>query len=1003
MLYFKVKIYLTHINPRAEKGGTMVKKAFVAVRMILELAGFDRTKIRYYAISTHSTLMKKLSLYISMISFIFMSIFLIFPSFSSAAPFDPWRLTADGSGWENDFLYGAAYGNSEFIAVGNFGTIVYPTDSSGNSWIKAINADTHHLYGIAYRSGGPFVAVGSVGTILTSPDGRSNWTIRTSGTGSYLQGVTYGNGTFIAVGSSGRIITSPDGVTWTTRSSGTSYYLEGVTYGNGTFVAVGDSGTILTSANSVNWTKRTSGITDCLIGVTYGNNMFVVVGKNGRILTSPDGVTWTIRTSGTTEILYGVTYGNGYFVAVGFNNEVLTSPDGVIWTSGTLGTTDDLYAVIYDGSGIFVAVGSYGKIFATDVITGPSLTVTPFAGANGNIDPSTPQTVNYNGTASFAVTPNTGYQIASVTGCGGNLSGNAYTTGPITGDCTVTATFVINTYTIMASAGPNGNINPLGVVSLNYGDNKSFSITPSANYHVVDVQVDGSSVGAVAGYTFSNIMANHTIAATFDKSDTTPPTGSITINSGALYTNITSVTLNLSASDPSGVSHMCVSNTASCAAWESFISSKSWTLPLGDGLKTVYVWYQDSFGNADIVPYSDSITLDTTVPVLTVSTLSDGSWTNNDILNVAGEVTDNTGVQQLTINGEVATVNSDGSFSYPVKLLDGANTISVIAIDLAGNQSTDTRTINLDQDAPIITITSPADNMATKQTPIDVTGTVDDQSTVTVSVNGATPVAAVMNGTDFSLSVALVYGINTIEVTATDLAGNTSTAKRTVTFDDRNPSLSVTEPAQDIKTNQSNVIIKGEVADLTVVTATVTMDGNIYTPAIADGKFQQALAFNIEKTYQIYVTAVDEAGNETTVQRNIVYDITQPAVTIDPVTSPTNLNSQVLTGTMEAGATVSVACTTSTVGAVTYPTATTWTVSLSNMKEGGNAITVTATDDAGNVSNNLTATIVVDTIAPSTTITGEPPDPTNNTSVSFSFMSTEAGSTFQCQLNRREF
>ncbi len=185
------------------------------------------------------------------------------------------------------------------------------------------------------------------------------------------------------------------------------------------------------------------------------------------------------------------------------------------------------------------------------------------------------------------------------------------------------------------------------------------------------------------------------------------------------------------------------------------------------------------------------------------------------------------------------------------------------------------------------------------------------------------------------------------------------TAKRTVTFDDQNPSLSVTDPAQDTKTNQANMTIKGETADLTAVTVTVTMDGNIYTPAVTGGLFEQPVTFTAEKTYQIYVTAVDEAGNETTVQRNIVYDITAPAVTIDPVTSPTNLNSQVLTGTVEAGATVSVTCPTATVGAVTYPTATTWTVSLSNMQEGSNAITVTAADDAGNVSGNVTATIVV--------------------------------------------
>jgi hypothetical protein len=457
-------------------------------------------------------------------------------------------------------------------------------------------------------------------------------------------------------------------------------------------------------------------------------------------------------------------------------------------------------------------------------------------------------------------------------------------------------------------------------------------------------------------------MANHTIGATFDKSDTTPPTGSITINSGATYTNTTSVTINLSAYDPSGVSQMCISNTQSYLTWESYTSSKSWTLPAGDGKKTIYIWYQDNVGNADTVPYSASITLDTTAPVLTVSTLLDGSWTNKGLLNVAGGVTDDSGIQQLTVNEVVLTANTDGSFSYPVNLQEGPNTITVIATDLAGNQSSaDTRTINLDHDAPIITITSPADNVKTNQSLLDVTGTMDDQSTVTVKVNGSDPIPAVMNGNNFSLTVMLVYGLNTIEVTATDLARNTSTVKRTVTFDDQNPSLSVTDPNQDIKTNQSTVVIKGQVADITAVTVKVTMDGTTYEPAITDGKFQLAVTFTTEKTYQIYVTAVDEAGNETTVQRNIVYDITAPAVTIDPVTSPTNLNSQLLTGTMEEGVTVSVTCSTATVGAFTYPASTVWSVTLTNMAEGNNQIIVTASDAAGNVSNSVTATIVVAT------------------------------------------
>ena len=68
--------------------------------------------------------------------------------------------------------------------------------------------------------------------------------------------------------------------------------------------------------------------------------------------------------------------------------------------------------------------------------------VTPVAGPNGAISPSTPQSVPDGGTTAFTVTPNSGFAIDTVTGCGGSLAGSTYTTGPITADCTVNASFV---------------------------------------------------------------------------------------------------------------------------------------------------------------------------------------------------------------------------------------------------------------------------------------------------------------------------------------------------------------------------------------------------------------------------------------------------------------------------------------------------------------------------------------------------------------------------------
>ena len=69
--------------------------------------------------------------------------------------------------------------------------------------------------------------------------------------------------------------------------------------------------------------------------------------------------------------------------------------------------------------------------------------------------------------------------------------------------------------TITASAGTGGTISPSGVVPVTSGTNQSFTITPDASYHIADVLVDGVSVGAVASYAFTNVTANHTIAASF--------------------------------------------------------------------------------------------------------------------------------------------------------------------------------------------------------------------------------------------------------------------------------------------------------------------------------------------------------------------------------------------------------------------------------------------------------------------------------------------------------
>jgi predicted extracellular nuclease len=143
--------------------------------------------------------------------------------------------------------------------------------------------------------------------------------------------------------------------------------------------------------------------------------------------------------------------------------------------------------------------------------------VTPSAGVNGTISPSTPQTINQGTTTTFTVTPNSGFS-ASVGGtCGGALVGTTYTTAVITAPCTVNATFApLPTYTVTGSASANGSIAPTMTQTITQGNTATFTITPNAGYYAA---VRGTCGGTLVGTTYTTraITANCTVNAVFAK------------------------------------------------------------------------------------------------------------------------------------------------------------------------------------------------------------------------------------------------------------------------------------------------------------------------------------------------------------------------------------------------------------------------------------------------------------------------------------------------------
>jgi hypothetical protein len=106
-----------------------------------------------------------------------------------------------------------------------------------------------------------------------------------------------------------------------------------------------------------------------------------------------------------------------------------------------------------------------------------SYLVIPNVGRHGKMSPALGHLVTRGATTSFLVTPDEGYLLDSVSGCGGTLSGNTYTTGPITGVCEVVAVFSPKTVSVPASI-----VVPVANATGSYTIRWGTSTTPGVTY-----------------------------------------------------------------------------------------------------------------------------------------------------------------------------------------------------------------------------------------------------------------------------------------------------------------------------------------------------------------------------------------------------------------------------------------------------------------------------------------------------------------------------------------
>jgi hypothetical protein len=264
-------------------------------------------------------------------------------------------------------------------------------------------------------------------------------------------------------------------------------------------------------------------------------------------------------------------------------------------------------------------------------------------------------------------------------------------------------------------------------------------------------------------------------------SDGTAPVGSITINNGNAFTNSTSVSLGLQATDAVGVTAYRVANGSDCSG-ASFVSVTSTTsldstiahtLTAGDGVKTVCAQFRDAAGNVSATA-TDTITVDTGIPSAPViSSPANNSYNNTGDVTVSGTAEANSMVELFDGATSKGNTSADGAGTWSKALTgvgNGLHTYTAKATDAATNTSAASNAVNVtvDKVAPTITFVSRTDANAFGWNNTNVTVTWDCAD----ALSG--PVA---------LSVSVIKSAEGADESATgtcqDLAGNSASNTQT--------------------------------------------------------------------------------------------------------------------------------------------------------------------------------------------------------------------------------
>jgi hypothetical protein len=194
-----------------------------------------------------------------------------------------------------------------------------------------------------------------------------------------------------------------------------------------------------------------------------------------------------------------------------------------------------------------------------------------------------------------------------------------------------------------------------------------------------------------------------------------------------------------------------------------------------DGNITIAYYARDNASNQED-PNTLSLKVKTALPQITILSPAEGSLGSTQDVTLTGRTEAGSSV---TVNGIAATVQLTGDFSALVSLHEGANALQIIATDVAGNVGQARVNVTLDTKPPVLTMTSPKIYSTVMAQKVAVSGKTEAGATVTVAG------AQVNVAADGSFSIMYMFpkeGLNVVDVTSTDAAGNSARADIPVTY-----------------------------------------------------------------------------------------------------------------------------------------------------------------------------------------------------------------------------